>query len=199
MTRKVEIVERKTLFQGYSRVDRYRLRHEMFDGGMSDVITREVFERGHAAAALPYDPVRDEVVLLEQFRIGAHAAGLDPWMVEIVAGIIDSGETPEDVVRREMVEEAGVRAVELEPIARLALTPGAVSETMHFYCARIDSSGAGGVFGLDHEGEDIRAFTLAAEEAIRLVIDGKIINGIAFIALQWLALNRAELRLKWRS
>ena len=74
-SRKVDILERVTAFQGYFRVDRYRLRHETFDGGMSAEITREIFERGHAAAALPYDPVRDEVVLLEQFRVGAHAAG----------------------------------------------------------------------------------------------------------------------------
>lgn len=196
-SRKVDILERVTAFQGYFRVDRYRLRHETFDGGMSAEITREIFERGHAAAALPYDPVRDEVVLLEQFRVGAHAAGREPWMIEIVAGIIEDGETPESLVQREMLEEAGLTTLELEPMATILTSPGGASETVHFFCARIDSSDAGGLFGLDHEGEDIRAFVVPGDDVADLLTSGQVENGHAVLALQWFLLNRDRLRQQW--
>ena len=196
-SRKVDILERVTAFQGYFRVDRYRLRHETFDGGMSAEITREIFERGHAAAALPYDPVRDEVVLLEQFRVGAHAAGREPWMIEIVAGIIEDGETPESLVQREMLEEAGLTPLELEPMATILTSPGGASETVHFFCARIDSSDAGGLFGLDHEGEDIRAFVVPGDDVADLLTSGQVENGPAVLALQWFLLNRDRLRQQW--
>ncbi|MGY8957111.1 MAG: NUDIX domain-containing protein [Alphaproteobacteria bacterium] len=196
-SRKVDILERVTAFQGYFRVDRYRLRHETFDGGMSAEITREIFERGHAAAALPYDPVRDEVVLLEQFRVGAHAAGREPWMIEIVAGIIEDGETPESLVQREMLEEAGLTTLELEPMATILTSPGGASETVHFFCARIDSSDAGGLFGLDHEGEDIRAFVVPGDDVADLLTSGQVENGPAVLALQWFLLNRDRLRQQW--
>ena len=114
----VKVVERATPFQGYFRLDHYRLKHRLFEGGWSGEMSREVFERGHAVAVLPYDPDRDEVVLIEQFRPGAYAAlasewfddGASPWLVECVAGIIDKGENPDDVARRELIEEPGVLA-----------------------------------------------------------------------------------------
>lgn len=197
-SRKVEIIDKNTTFQGYFRVDEYRLRHETFAGGMSAEMTREVFERGHAAAALPYDPARDEIVLLEQFRVGAHAAGRDPWMIEIVAGIIEEGETPQTLVTREMEEEAGLTAQILEPIGTYLMSPGGTSETTHFFCARIDSQSAGGLFGLAHEGEDIRAFVVHADEVADLLSSGRIENAAAVIALQWFLLNRSRLRKQWR-
>ncbi len=196
-SRKVDILERVTAFQGYFRVDRYRLRHETFDGGMSAEITREIFERGHAAATLPYDPVRDEVVLLEQFRVGAHAAGREPWMIEIVAGIIEDGETPESLVQLEMLEGAGLTTLELEPMATILTSPGGASETVHFFCARIDSSDAGGLFGLDYEGEDIRAFVVPGNDVADLLTSGQVENGHAVLALQWFLLNRDRLRQQW--
>ena len=164
---------------------------------MSAEITREIFERGHAAAALPYDPVRDEVVLLEQFRVGTHAAGREPWMIEIVAGIIEDGETPESLVQREMLEEAGLTPLELEPMATILTSPGGASETVHFFCARIDSSDAGGLFGLDHEGEDIRAFVVPGDDVADLLTSGQVENGPAVLALQWFLLNRDRLRQQW--
>ena len=192
-SRKIEILDKTTAFQGYSRVDQYHLRHETFAGGMTAEMTREVFERGHAAAALPYDPIRDEIVLLEQFRIGAHAAGRKPWMIEIVAGIIEEGETPESLVRREIREEARLEALDLEPIGTYLLSPGGTSETMYFFCARVDSSQPGGVFGLDEEGEDIRALVISGDEAEALLKSGTIENGTTAIALQWFVLNRQRL------
>lgn len=192
-----EIVEKTSPFRGYFRIDRYVVRHALFAGGMSGKIVREVFERGHAAAVLPYDPVRDEVVLIEQFRIGALAAGRDPWLLEIVAGIVEPGETPKSVVRREMAEEAGLTFTAIEPIADVLLSPGGTSETMACFCARVDSREAGGIHGRDDEDEDIRVVPMAADDAIAAVNALTISNAPAVIALLWLAVHRERLKAAW--
>jgi ADP-ribose pyrophosphatase len=193
----VEVVEKATVYKGRFQVDRYRLRHKRHDGGWSEPFLREVFERGQAAAVLPYDPVLDRVVLIEQFRPGAYAAGRHPWLVEIVAGIIDPGETAEAVVRREAWEEAHVELGAVERIASFLMTPGACTEAVEFFVGRVDARGAGGVFGLAHEHEDIRVFTASTDEAAALLAAGKIENALAFIAIQWLLLNRMQLRDRW--
>lgn len=193
----VEIVEKTTPFRGYFQVDRYRLRHRRYDGGWTEVMQREVFERGHAAAVLPYDPERDTVVLIEQFRVGALAAGLQPWLVEIVAGIIEPGESVADLVRREAVEEAGCTLGELVPIGTVLPSPGGCSETLAIFCGRTDSRGLGGVHGLDAEHEDIRVRVAPWAEAQALLETGALVNANAMLALQWLALNRAALRRRW--
>lgn len=195
---RIEILEKTTPFQGYFRVDRYRLRHGKFDGGWSDEMTREIFERGHAAAVLLYDPQRDQVVLIEQFRLGAYAAGMEPWLIEIVAGIIDPNETAEGVAQREAEEEAGCRVSAMAPIGRYLATPGGSSETVAIFCGRVDSSNAGGIFGLDHEQEDIRVLSISRQEALEKLAEGGITNLIAVVALQWLALNYTELVRIWK-
>ena len=194
---RVDLIAHTTPYRGYFRVDAYRLRHRRFDGGWTGEMRREVFERGHAAAVLPYDPVRDAVVLVEQFRAGAYAAGRDPWLVEVVAGIIEPGESPADVVRREAVEEAGCTITDLEPAGTVLLSPGGCSETLFMFCGRVDSDGVGGLHGLDHEHEDIRASVVPADEALAWLAEGKIASAPAVMILQWLALNRARLRAAW--
>ena len=193
----VEILERQTAYQGFFRLDRYRLRHRTFAGAWSPEATREVFERGHCAALLPYDPVRDEVVLLQQFRLPALAAGFEPWLIEIVAGIIDEGETTEEVARRETLEEAGREAARTEEIGTFLMSPGGTTETITLYCGEIDATGAGGIHGLAEEGEDIKVFPLPAEEAFELQRAGKVNNAIGAIALLWLELNRPSLQRRW--
>ena len=193
----VEVVEKTTPYEGYSRIHVYRLRHKRFGGGWTEVMSRELFERGEAAVVLPYDPARDTVVLIEQFRIGAYAAGLAPWLIEPVAGIIERGETPEEVVRREAIEEAGCEITELEPIGPVLSTPGICSEVLHLYCGRVDSEGVGGIHGLEHEHEDIRAFTPPLDTALERLAKGEYIKAITVMTLQWLALNRERLRNKW--
>ena len=194
----VEIVDRATVFRGYFRIDRYTLRHKRFDGSWSETFTREVFERGHAAAVLLYDPARDAVGLTEQFRMGAFAAGLHPWMVETVAGIVDAGESPEATAAREVKEEAGVEPEAMVFMAELIASPGGASETVRLYCARFDSAHFGGVHGMAAEHEDIRAFALPAAEAMEWIADGRIRNATTVVALQWLALHKGELRERWR-
>ncbi len=193
----VELIEKTTPYQGYFRVQVYRLRHKRFGGGWTEVMSRELFERGHATVVLPYDPARDAVVLIEQFRVGAYAAGFAPWLIEAVAGIVEPGETPEDVARREAVEEAGCKIAELEPIGTVMSSPGGCSEVLHLYCGRVDSEGVGGIHGLEHEHEDIRAFTLPLDAALERLAWGEYNNANTVITRQWLALNRDRLKKKW--
>ncbi len=197
-TRDVEILERRAAYEGYFRVRRYRLRHRRFAGDWTGVMTREVFERGHAVAVLPYDPRRDAVVLIEQFRIGALAAGWAPWMLEVVAGIIEDGETPEAVARREALEEAGCRLGRLRAVTTYLVSPGGTSESCAVYCGEADTAGLdGGLHGLAEEHEDIRVRVVPADEAFAMTTDGRIANAAALIALQWLALQRDRLRREW--
>ncbi|GAB4288604.1 MAG: NUDIX domain-containing protein [Thiohalomonadaceae bacterium] len=193
----VEIVEQRTCYQGFFRLEHYRLRHRRYDGGMSPVLSRELFERGHAAAVLPYDPVLDRIVLLEQFRIGALNAPGGPWLLEIVAGIIENGETAAQVVEREMVEEAGCTLLALEPICEYLVSPGGTSERISLYCGRVDAAGVGGIHGLVAEGEDIRVSTVTFDEAMALLASGRINSASPIIALQWLQLNRSRLQQLW--
>ncbi len=194
----VEIIERDTAWRGYFRIDRLHLRHRLFAGGWGQPITREVFERGHAAALLPWDPARDEVVLIEQFRIGALTAGDDaPWLIEIVAGIVEDGETAEDVVRRETQEEAGCEVGDIVKLMDVYTTPGGSSERIALFCGRVDASGVGGIHGLEEEGEDIRAFAEPTDDALARLDSGGIVNITTVTALQWLALNREDLRARW--
>jgi ADP-ribose pyrophosphatase len=152
----IEIVQRDNAYEGFYKLDRVQLRHEKFDGGMSRVINREVFVRHDAVCVLPYDPQRDEVVLIEQFRVGALGRTDNPWLIEMVAGLIDKDEEPEEVAHREAEEEAGLAFSALWPITKYFPSPGGSTEFVHLYLGRCDSSGAGGVHGLEEEAEDIR-------------------------------------------
>lgn len=172
----IEILERTTRYQGYFRIDFYRLRHRLFAGGWSGEVHREVFERGHAAGVLPYDPVADALVLIEQFRIGAMLAELPAWQIEVVAGIIEPGEAPEAVARREAVEEAGCEVRDLIPIHRYTVSPGGTSESCQLYCGRVDSRGIGGVHGVAAEHEDIRVDVFPYAEAMRLLETTRVVS-----------------------
>jgi len=196
----VELVATETPFQGYFRVDRLSLRHKRFDGGTSPVLVREIFERGHAAACLPYDPDLDRVVLLEQFRPGPYAAGdPNPWLIEAVAGIVEPGENNEEVVHREAVEEMGRTVSDLFHVVDLYPTPGGSTETIAVYVGRVDANGAEGVFGHQEEGEDIRVFSLSLDEALEWFDTGRINNAGLVVPLLWLARNRDRLRALWRA
>lgn len=194
---RVEVFERIVCYQGFFRLERYRLRHRLFSGVWSREMVREVFERGHAAAVLPYDPGRDQVVLVEQFRIGALQAPGGPWLLEIVAGIIDPGETPEEVVRREAVEESDCVLQEVVPICEYHVSPGGTTERISLFCGKVDASHLGGVHGLAEEEEDIRVLVMSTDEAVALLHTGKIQSAAPIIALQWLLLNRESLRRRW--
>ena len=193
----VELLGRDVVHDGYFRLDRYHLRHRRFAGGLGPVLTREILERGRVAAVLPVDPGRDRVVLIEQFRPGAWAAGRDPWLVECVAGVIEPGETPEALARREALEEAGCIVTDLVPVATFLTSPGATTETVRLFCGRVDSDGVGGLHGVAAEGEDIRVSVLPVEDAVALLDEGRIVNAKTIIALQWIARHYDSLKARW--
>lgn len=195
--RRVDLVERVLAFDGYFKIIRYRLRHGLFAGGMGPLITREVFERGQAVAVLPYDPVLDQVILIEQFRPGALGVEADPWLIETVVGIVETGEEIEDVVRREAEEEAGLHLQDLRPIARYFVSPGGSTETVSLFIGRVSSTNAGRFFGLAAEGEDIKVHVLGYETAMTWLQHGRIRVATTILALQWLALHREEIRNQW--
>lgn len=197
---KFDIIEKKRTWDGYCKIDVYRLRHDKFDGTKSPVLEREILERGHAVAVLPYDPVRDEVVLIEQFRPGtlsvsAQNPDMPVWLTEIVAGIIEDGENAEDVARRETIEETGCTIIgSPELISHYYVTPGCSSETVTLYYGQVDTTNVGGLHGLAEEGEDIRVFTVTAKECFAMLQKGQLCNAMTTIAVQWLMLNRDRLR-----
>ncbi len=193
----IDILDKKTCYQGFFRLNRYRLRHRLFNGEWSQPITRELFERGHAAAVLPYDPIRDEVILIEQFRIGALEAPGGPWLTEIIAGIIEAGEAPEDVVKRESIEEADRIITDLVPLYDYLVSPGGMTERIALFCGRVDTTHAGGIHGATDEGEDIKVHAVSRETALDYLKTGKINSASAIIALQWLALHREQLLARW--
>ena len=193
----IDIIEREACFRGFYQLDRVRLRHRQFAGGMGPQLSRELFVRHDAVCVLPYDAQRDEVVLIEQFRVGAMDKSANPWLLELVAGLIDKDEEPEEVARREAVEEANLQLTALWPITQYYPSPGGSDERVHLFVGRCSSEDAGGVHGLAEEGEDIRVHVWPLADALQAVKDGRIDNAASIIALQWLALNRDEVRGMW--
>lgn len=193
----VEILEEKLLFQSFLKLKQYRLRHKLFNGGWSDVIVRETIPRPDVAAVLPYDPKLDKVVLVEQFRPGALKDAHGPWLMEVVAGVAEGQELLEDLARRETREEAGLEVLALKLIHHYWVSPGICNERVALFCACVDASNAGGVFGLPHEHEDIKVHVLSPDEAFAAVTNGTLNNAMSIIALQWLQLNRQQLRAEW--
>lgn len=192
-----KVLNKEVVYQGFFRLEKYRLKHALFAGGWSDELDRELFRRGNCVAVLLYDPDKDKVVLIEQFRVGAILRPEPAWLLEIVAGAIEEGETAEEVAYREAVEEAGCHIQELKVISEFYTTPGGSSEWITLFCGKVDSTNVGGIHGLDHEHEDILVSTVSFDEAYRLLEQGKINSGIPIIAIQWLALNRDQLRREW--
>jgi len=194
-----ELIDKSTLSSGFFPLFLCKVRHSLFAGGMSRPFSREVLQRAPVAAVLPYDPIHDTVVLLEQFRAGKMMAGAkDPWMVEIVAGIIEDGETPEAMARREAIEEANCEILALERMPGFYPSAGGCTEYVHMFCGKVDSTGIGGIHGLDHEDEDIRVWVEPVDRALERLEHGELDNAIAIVALQWLALHRERLRAAWR-
>jgi ADP-ribose pyrophosphatase len=198
MDKQFEILSKEIIYQGFFRVEKYRLKHTLFGGGWSAEITRELFRRGSCVAVLLYDPDADKVVLIEQFRTGAILNPGKAWLVEIVAGAIEEGEIAEEVAYRESLEEAGCEIQQLIIINEFYTTPGGSSEWITLFCGKVDSTQVGGIHGLDHEDEDIWVRTVTFDEVYLMLENGDIDSAIPIIAIQWLALNRQKLRQNWR-
>ncbi len=184
------------LYHGFFKLDRLTLTHRCFLGG-EVTIERELYRRRDAVCVLPYDPGLRSVVLIEQFRVGALDHPRSPWLLELVAGLVEEDESADDVARREAIEEANLQLGEIERISRFTPSPGAVREFIDLLCARVDASNAGGVHGLVHEGEDIRVHVVTLKDACAMVREGVIDNAPAIIAIQWLEMHHARLVERW--
>jgi len=198
----VLVESEKTVWDGRFPLDVIRFRHRRFDGAMSGVKTWELWRRGRAAAVLPYDPDADAVVLIEQFRLPALAAGLDPVLVEFPAGLCDEGESPEVTARREMLEEMRLAADRLERIGHFLLSPGGSDELCELFAGRVRAPAAGedgiaGHAGMVEEHEDIRVRVWPAQAAIAAAFDGRVTNVLTAVGLFWLAARREALRVRW--
>lgn len=198
MTKKdFEIISEEVCYQNFFSIKLYTVRHRLFQGGWSQQFNREVFDRSPVAAIIPYDPVKDKVVLIEQFRIGAIKNTEAPWMLEIIAGIKEDNETIEEMIMRELKEEGGMIAEDLIKVYEFWVSPGGSTEHLTFYCAKIDSTTVGGILGVPEENEDILIHVLDSEAAFNKLANGEINNAATIIGLQWLKLNKDEIRQKW--
>lgn len=188
-----EVSSKEVFYDGFFRLVRYHLRHKLFDGGWSEIFTREILERSSAAALLPYDPVLDHVILIEQFRPGSMNDSQSPWLIEIPAGIIGAQNTPQEIAIHEAFEEAGCQIESLHPICEYYVSPGGSNEYISIYCGKIDAKNAGGIHGLSSEHENIRAINVPRKEALQWVFTGKIKTAPAMVSLLWLELNKEKI------
>lgn len=200
----VEIIGDETHYSGFYQLRSLTLRHRLFNGGWSETINRELFSRHDAVGVLLVDTSLGKVLLIEQLRVGvigsavARREAMSPWLLELVAGLIDSAEAPETIARREALEEAGIEIEQLEKIGNYYSSPGASNEYFYLFAGKVDLSEAGGVFGLEQEGEDILVHLFDLEALWQLLAQGKITNAHTLIALQWLQLNYGRLQSQWR-
>ena len=188
----VEMITIRNKYQGFFKIDEYIFKHALFAGGQSQEVAREILERGNAVAVLPYDPVLDQIVLIEQIRIGAMATKSSPWLLEAVAGMIDKDESKEQVAIREAKEEAGLDIKRLIPMTSYLSSPGGTTERLYLYLGLVDSRSAGGVYGLPEEQEDIKVRVMSYDNTMALLNQGEIDNAATVICLQWLALNKEK-------
>lgn len=193
-----EWLSRDVLYQGRFTLASYTLRHKLFEGGWTESFKREVFERASAAAILPYDPVLDRVILIEQFRAGALADPDSPWLIEIPAGIIELNEQPNEVATRELKEEAGCDLQHLQLIFDYFVSPGGSNEYLYLFCGHIDAGAIEGIHGLKDEQEDIRVINISSSEAFAAMHAGLIKNAPTLLALMWLQLNKGRLQTMWK-
>lgn len=194
-----QVLERDAVYEGFFSLEKLRLKHRLFGGGWSQPLSREMFNRGDAVAVLPWDPIRDELILVEQFRPGALREQENPWMLELVAGMVADGETDSDVAKREALEEAGCTLDQLRLIATFYPSAGACSEQIRAFVGRVVSAGVGEIHGLADEHEDLLVHAIPRSEALSMLDANKINNGHTLIALQWLARHGETLREQWLS
>lgn len=160
------ILSKDVVYNGFFKILKYRVQHKLFNGGVSAPYSRELFDRGHAVAVLLHDPNADKVVLIEQFRIGAIESD-NPWVVELVAGMVEAGESVEEVAKREVMEECGAEVGDLHFIAEYYNSVGGSSEVTSLYYSKIDADKFEGIHGLRSENEDIRIVKISTDDFIK--------------------------------
>lgn len=189
-----KILQRKIVYQGHFQLEQWKVQFRLFSEGWSETLIREVFERGEAVGVLLLDTSCDDLVLIEQFRVGIANKAKNPWLIEIVAGVINQGESLDQVARRETYEETGLTITNLLPICQYWVSPGGSSERMYLFCGQVNAQLAQGTHGVTEEGEDIRLHVLSLKVAYNLLNQGKFNNSSTIIALQWLQHNEQKVR-----
>ncbi len=192
-----EVLSRENCHDGFLKLDRLRLRHRLFNGSWSEILQRELLVKDQAVGILLFDPERDEIVLVRQFRVGIMDESQSPWLLELVAGMVEDGEQLEQVAIREAVEESNCIPTDLIEICDYYNSPGASNEKVTLFCGRVDAEAAGGVFGLTKEHEDIEVVVFPHNEMLAAMESGSINNAMTIIALQWLQLHKQELLKLW--
>ncbi len=192
----IEILREETVYKGHFELKKVFFRHKLYAGGMSGEVCRELLMKGAASALIAYDPVKDSVVLIEQVRIGAYEAesNKSPWLLELIAGMIDTDENPEEVAIRESKEEAGLDIENIQHALTVWDSPGGMVEKLHIFLGLVDTTNVGGIYGLEEENEDILVHIVSRETAYQWVEEGKIDNVIAVLGLQWLQLNYTKFK-----
>ncbi|MER2493499.1 ADP-ribose diphosphatase [Catenovulum sediminis] len=193
----VKVVAKESLFSRFFKVSLVSFQHRLFAGGWSEVVQRELFERGDAVVVLPYDPVADEIIMIEQIRIGCIENAEHPWAFELVGGMVDEGQTIESVAHRETQEETGLLIDELVPMQSYLSSCGGTSERIYLYLAKVDATKAADICGLDYEHEDIRVHRFCRKQVMHWLDAGKIENASALIALQWFKLHHKMIEQTW--
>ncbi|MEO9273636.1 NUDIX domain-containing protein [Marinomonas sp. 5E14-1] len=193
----VDVLKDECLYKGFFEMRKLTLKHKKFNGQWSNPMTREMMVRNDAICVLLFDPVEDKVLLIEQFR-PTMLRSESPWLLELVAGMVEEGETDEEVARRESLEEAGVVVKRLEYMFKFVPSPGGLVEYLRMYAGEFDSSSVDltKAHGLDDENEDIKLHLMSSDEAIAL-LEQDIENASTIMGLQWLALNKMKLVKCW--
>jgi len=190
-------LKEESVYEGFLKIKRHWVQHASFHGGQCEPILRERLEDLSAVSVLLYDPDRDQVVLVEQFRVGLMGQVDPPWALETVSGFCDRAhEVPEEVARREVHEETGCELLALTQIGSFFVSPGISDEQIHLFCGRVDAGAAGGVHGLAEEGEEMRVLVMPREEAASELF-GRLCSTSIVIAMQWLQANRESLLDHW--
>ncbi len=195
----IELVAEELSYDGFFKLKNLKIKHRLFEGGWSETFERELCVRGDAVGVLLYDPALQKFAMIEQIRIGVINRPQSPWLLELVAGMLDKdGEDKEDLARREALEESGLQVDQIEPVIEYFCSPGGSTEFFTLFCGRVNLEGVqGGVFGVDHENENIRLHVLPVDEVIGLLNSGHINNAMTIIALQWFQLNRERIDKLW--
>lgn len=195
----VNIVKTDVGYDGFYQLHTLTLNHRSFSGEQSATFQRELCLRKDAVGILLYDPNLQKFALVEQLRIGVIGREQSPWLLEIVAGMLDKrGEEKEDTAVREAFEEAGLEVQATMPMLEYFCSPGGSDEFFSLFCGKVDLAGVEpGIFGLDCENEDIYLHVLSVGETLTKLNSGEINNAMTVIALQWFQLNKAKVDAKW--
>ena len=189
MKLKYKIINKKNLYSGFFSLNKYEFIHEKHNGEWTSTVEREVFSGAHVSTLLPYDPIKKEIILIQQFRAGVLSRYDENYLLEIVAGIIDEGENPEETAIRECFEETGCQVKKIQHIQSYFPAPGSSESYYHLYLGEIQAFDGERIKGLEKENEDILVKSFKIDEVRQLLKQKKIMNGVTLIALQWFFLE----------